>query len=125
MNKDFILQIIMKVHFMIPRETYLRIYPLISDMKLPLENLERIAIELHEDQVLKDNILLVLTDINDSLTTNKQVSKEDIQKLIDNETEQSAIREGESINLKEDLKDEIKFLKIRSKNNETFLLDGV
>ena len=125
MNKDLILQIIMKVHFMIPRETYLRIYPLISDMKLPLENLERIAIELHEDQVLKDNILLVLTDINDSLTTNKQVSKDDIQKLIDNETEQSAIREGESINLKEDLKDEIKFLKIRSKNNETFLLDGV
>ena len=125
MNKDFILQILMKVHFMIPRETYLRIYPLISDMKLPLENLERIAIELHEDQVLKDNILLVLTDINDSLTTNKQVSKDDIQKLIDNETEQSAIREGESINLKEDLKDEIKFLKIRSKNNETFLLDGV
>jgi len=115
----------MKVHFMIPRETYLRIYPLISDMKLPLENLERIAIELHEDQVLKDNILLVLTDINDSLTTDKQVSKDDIQKLIDNETEQSAVREGESINLKEDLKDEIKFLKIRSKNNETFLLDGV
>ena len=125
MNKDFILQILMKVHFMIPRETYLRIYPLISDMKLPLENLERIAIELHEDQVLKDNILLVLTDINDSLTTDKQVSKDDIQKLIDNETEQSAVREGESINLKEDLKDEIKFLKIRSKNNETFLLDGV
>ena len=115
MNKDLILQILMKVHFMIPRETYLRIYPLISDLKLPLENLEIIAIELHEDQVLKDNILLVLTDINDSLTTNKQVSKDDIQKLIDNETEQSAIREGESINLKEDLKedlkDEIKFIK--------------
>ena len=125
MNKDLILQILMKVHFMIPRETYLRIYPLISDMKLPLENLERIAIELHEDLVLKDNILLVLTDINDSLTTNRQVSRDDIQKLIDNETEQSAVREGESINLKEDLKDEIKFLKIRSKNNETFLLDGV
>ena len=125
MNKDFILQILMKVHFMIPRETYLRIYPLISDMKLPLENLERIAIELHEDQVLKDNILLVLTDINDSLTTNKQVSKDDIQRFIDNETEQSAVKEGESINLKEDLKDEIKFLKIHSKNNETFLFDGV
>ena len=83
MNKDLILQILIKAHFMIPRETYLRIYPLISDMKLPLENLERIAIELHEDQVLKDNILLVLTDINESLKTDKRVTEAEIKEIIE------------------------------------------
>lgn len=33
MNKDLILQILTKAHYLIPRETYLRIYPNISSAK--------------------------------------------------------------------------------------------
>ena len=68
MNKDLILQILTKAHYLIPRETYLRIYPNISSAKTTFDNLEKIAVELHEDIVLTDTIQLLLTDINDSLT---------------------------------------------------------
>ena len=42
-----------------------------------------IAIELHEDIVLKDTIQLLLTDINDSLTKEEQIEKEDIKGIMD------------------------------------------
>ena len=82
MNKDLILQILIKAHFMIPRDTYLSIYPKISPAKTTLENLEMIAVTLHEDLVLKDNILLALTDVNESLTADKQVTKEEVEEII-------------------------------------------
>mgnify|MGYP001377578569 CR=1 FL=1 len=83
MNKDLILQILIKAHFMIPRDTYLSIYPKISPAKTTLENLEMIAVTLHEDLVLKDNILLALTDVNASLTSDKQVTKEEVEDIIE------------------------------------------
>ena len=42
-----------------------------------------IAIELHEDIVLTDTIQLLLTDINDSLTTANQVTDEKIKEIMD------------------------------------------
>ena len=82
MNKDLILQIMTKAHYLIPRETYLRIYPYISSEKTTFDNLEMIAIELHEDIVLTDTIQLLLTDINDSLTKEEQIEKEDIKEIM-------------------------------------------
>ena len=83
MNKDLILQIMTKAHYLIPRETYLRIYPYISSEKTTFDNLEMIAIELHEDIVLTDKIQLLLTDTNDSLTKEEQIEKEDIKEIMD------------------------------------------
>ena len=83
MNKDFILQILTKAHYLIPRETYLRIYPNISSAKTTFDNLEKIALELHEDIVLTDTIQLLLTDINESLTKEHQIEKEDIKEITD------------------------------------------
>ena len=83
MDKDLILQILIKAHFMIPRETYLRIFPNISSEKITFDNLNMIATELHADIVLTDTIELVLTDINASLTTANQVNKEKIKEIMD------------------------------------------
>ena len=83
MNKDLILQILTKAHFMIPRETYLRIYPNISSEKITFDNLNMIATELHADIVLTDTIELVLTEINASLTTVNQVTDEKIKEIMD------------------------------------------
>lgn len=83
MNKDLILQILTKAHYLIPRKTYLRIYPYINPVKTTFDNLEMIAIELHEDIVLTDTIQLLLTDINDSLTKEEQIEKEDIKEIMD------------------------------------------
>ena len=83
MNKDLILQILTKAHYLIPRKTYLRIYPYINPEKTTYDNLEVIAIELHEDIVLTDTIQLLLTDINDSLTKEEQIEKEDIKEIMD------------------------------------------
>ena len=83
MNKDLILQILTKAHFMISRETYLRIFPNISSEKITFDNLNMIATELHADIVLTDTIKLVLTDINASLTTVNQVTDEKIKEIIE------------------------------------------
>ena len=83
MNKDFILQILTKAHYLIPRETYLRIYPNISSAKTTFDNLEKIALELHEDIVPIKTIQLLLTDINASLTTENQVTDEKIKEIMD------------------------------------------
>lgn len=83
MNKDFILQILTKAHYLIPRKTYLRIDSYIDPAKTTYDNLEVIAIELHEDIVLTDTIQLLLTDINDSLTKEEQIEKEDIKEIMD------------------------------------------
>ena len=83
MDKDLILQIMTKAHYLIPRKTYLRIYPYINPDKTTYANLEVIAIELHEDIVLTDTIQLLLTDINDSLTKEEQIEKEDIKGIMD------------------------------------------
>tara|TARA_B100000686_G_scaffold350209_1_gene445531 strand:+ start:541 stop:855 length:315 start_codon:yes stop_codon:yes gene_type:complete len=83
MNKDLILQILTKAHYLIPRKTYLRIYPYINPAKTTYDNLEMIAIELHEDIVLNDTIELVLTEINASLTTENQVTDEKIKEIMD------------------------------------------
>ena len=83
MDKDLILQILTKAHYLIPRETYMRIYTYINPDKTTFDNLEMIAIELHEDIVLTDTIQLLLTDINDSLTKEEQIEKEDIKEIMD------------------------------------------
>ena len=83
MNKDLILQILTKAHYLIPRKTYLRIYPYINPEKTTYDNLEVIAIELHEDIVLTDTIQLLLKDINESLTKEEQIEKEDIKEIMD------------------------------------------
>tara|TARA_Y100001970_G_C14224289_1_gene854607 strand:- start:1334 stop:1648 length:315 start_codon:yes stop_codon:yes gene_type:complete len=83
MNKDLILQILTKAHYLIPRKTYLRICPYINPAKTTYDNLEVIAIELHEDIVLTDTIQLLLTDINESLTKEEQIEKEDIKAIMD------------------------------------------
>ena len=83
MDKDLILQILTKAHYLIPRETYMRIYPYINPVKTTYDNLEMIAIELHEDIVLTDTIQLLLTDINESLTKEEQIEKEDIKEIMD------------------------------------------
>ena len=83
MDKDLILQIMTKAHYLIPRETYLRIFLYINPGKTTFDNLEMIAIELHEDIVLTDTIQLLLTDINDSLTKEEQIEKEDIKGIMD------------------------------------------
>jgi len=83
MDKDLILQILTKAHYLIPRETYMRIYPYINPEKTTYDNLEMIAIELHEDIVLTYTIQLLLTDINDSLTKEEQIEKEDIKDIMD------------------------------------------
>ena len=71
-----------KAHYLIPRETYLRIFPYINPEKTTYDNLEMIAIELHEDIVLTDTIQLLLTDINESLTKEEQIEKEDIKEIM-------------------------------------------
>jgi len=83
MDKDLILQILIKAHYLIPRDTYLRIYPNISSAKTTFDNLEKIAIELHEDIVLTDTIQLLITEINTSLTTANQVTDEKIKEIIE------------------------------------------
>ena len=83
MNKDLILQILTKAHYLIPRKTYLRIYPYINPVKTTFDNLEMIAIELHEDIVLTDTIQLLLKDINESLMKEEQIEKEDIKEIMD------------------------------------------
>lgn len=83
MDKDLILQVMTKAHYLIPRETYLRIFLYINPEKTTFDNLEMIAIELHEDIVLTDTIQLLLTDINDSLTKEEQIEKEDIKEIMD------------------------------------------
>jgi len=83
MDKDLILQIMTKAHYLIPRETYLRIFLYISSEKTTYDNLEMIAIELHEDIVLTDTIQLLLTDINESLKKEEQIEKEDIKEIMD------------------------------------------
>ena len=82
MNKDFILQILTKAHYLIPLGTYLRIYSYINAEKTTYDNLEMIAIELHEDIVLNDTIQLLLAEINASLTEN-QVTDEKIKEIMD------------------------------------------
>ena len=83
MNKDLILQILIKAHYLIPRKTYLIIFMYINPEKTTYDNLEVIAIELHEDIVLTDTIQLLLTDINESLKKEEQIEKEDIKEIMD------------------------------------------
>ena len=82
MDRDLILQILTKSHYLIPRETYLRIYTDISKIKTTFDNLEIIAIEMNDDLIRKYIIELVLIEINSSLTIDKQVTQTKIKEII-------------------------------------------
>ena len=82
MDRDLILQILTKSHYLIPRETYLRIYTDISKIKTTFDNLEIIAIEMNDDLIRKYIIELVLIEINSSLTIDAQVTQTKIKEII-------------------------------------------